>query len=236
MRIKFIIILILFISSGIFYYNITGNSIREKSTVFVVRVIDGDTFETDAGQKVRMLGINTPEKKMFLYDESKNFLRERVENRTIEIESYGTDKYGRTLAHVFLKDLHINEELLKNGHASLYYYEKDSYYKSLLKAEEFARLNEIGIWEKSLNENCINLIELKYKEDGERCTNGEILKLQNICDKEISLTIKDDATHIYEEKIRANSLFTKNFSCIWNDEGDSLFIWDKDGLVLFWRY
>ncbi|MFA4960277.1 MAG: thermonuclease family protein [Candidatus Pacearchaeota archaeon] len=236
MKIKLAIITILFVFSGIFYYQITGNSTKEMQLVKVTRIIDGDTFETESGQKIRMIGINTPESKMFLHFESEKFVKELIENKTVQIQNQGVDKYGRTLAHVFLNNLHINEELLKNGYASLYYYEKDSYYKKLSNAEEFARLNKINIWEDSADKNCFSLIELKFKEEIKRCSNKEIVKIKNICDKDILITIKDDATHIYNEKIKSNSIFVKNFSCIWNDEGDSLYAWDDKGMVLFYRY
>ncbi|MDP2947450.1 MAG: thermonuclease family protein [Nanoarchaeota archaeon] len=231
-----IIIIIIFVISGIFYYNLTGNMPTEKKEIFVVRVIDGDTLESASGEKLRLLGVNTPEKGIFLHDEAENFLRERVENKTIEFESYGVDKYGRILAHIFLGEKHINEEILKNGLGSLYYYEKDRYYKKLNQVEELARTNKIGIWKDSSDKNCLFLVKLKYIEETKRCSNEEVIKIQNSCGKEISFVLKDDATHIYKEKIKPNSVFLKNFSCIWNDEGDSVFIWGDDGLILFWRY
>lgn len=235
MKILLVIMILLFVASGIFYYNLTGNVVREKSEVFVVRAVDGDTLEIAGGEKIRLLGVNTPEKGMLGYKEAKEFLK-LLENRTAGMESAGADKYGRILAHVFIGNEHINEEILEKGLGSLYYYGQDEYYEKLKIAEEFARMNNLGIWKESKNKNCISLLELKYVEDGERCTNKEVLKLQNLCDEEISITFKDDATHIYKEKINTNTVFFKNFSCIWNDDGDSLFAWDTDGLVLFYRY
>jgi endonuclease YncB( thermonuclease family) len=232
---KKLIIIFLVVLSGIFYYNLTGKVVYEKINAEVLRVIDGDTIDTNIG-KVRFKGINTPEKSMFFYEESTEFLRSTLENKTVELESYGADKYGRILAYVFYKGKNINEEILKKGFGTLYYYEKDSYYDKLKKAEEFARINEIGLWKKSFDFYCLELVELKYYEDSERCTNNEFLILKNHCQKELNILVKDDATHIYREKILSNSVFSKNFSCIWNDEGDSLFIWDEKGLLLFYRY
>jgi endonuclease YncB( thermonuclease family) len=235
MKIIHLILILLFLISGIFYYNITGNTVIETKTAFVTRVVDGDTLETDLG-KIRLLGINTPEKSMPYYTESKEYVKDLLENNTVTIEITGTDRYGRILAHVFLGKLHINEKILQLGYGSLYYYEKDDYYTKLSLAEQHARTKEIGIWKNSPDKGCINLLKLKYKEDTKRCSNEEILKLENLCEKTISVLIKDDATHIYREKISANSIFSKNFSCIWNDDGDSLYIWDEKGLILFYRY
>lgn len=231
---KNLLILFLVIFSGVLYYFI----VEEESSdleVFVVKVIDGDTFDTEIG-RVRLKGINAPEEKMFLYEESKGFLASKVENKTVRLEGYGSDKYGRILAYVFYEGKNVNEEILREGFGSLYYYEKDDYYDELNAAEEFARLNEKGIWKKSNNSSCIKLSKLVYFEGGERCTNNEQIILGNRCSFDINVLIKDDATHIYRESILANSLFLRNFSCIWNDEGDTLYVMDSEGLVLFYRY
>ena len=141
MQIKHIIITLLFLTSAIFYYQIT----LEKpifATAQVVKVIDGDTLQLDDTTKVRLLGINTPESTQPYYEEAKaklNFLT----NQTVQIESHGQDKYGRTLAYIFHNSSNFNEVLLLNGLATLYYYEKDSHYKKLKEAEDHARKNQI---------------------------------------------------------------------------------------------
>ena len=225
---KPIIIAILFITSGIFYYQIT-DTISTTETFQVQRIIDGDTLDLETGVRVRLLGINTPETSMQFYQEAKTFLESLVQNQSIKVESYGTDKYSRTLAHIFLNDKNINKEILQQGLGTLYYYEHDSYYEELKQAEEFARLNQKGLWKKSPNTNCIELIELKTDEP-------EKLTLQNKCNKELEISFKDDATHIYKETLEPNSIFTKEFSHIWNTEGDSIYIRDSEGLLLFYRY
>ena len=75
----------------------------------------------------------------------------------------------------------------------------------------------------------IELIKLKTDEP-------EKLVLQNNCNKEIKIVFKDDATHIYRATINSNSQFTKEFSHIWNDAGDSIYIHDTKGLLIFYRY
>ena len=115
-----------------------------------------------------------------------------------------------------------------------YYVEKHTSYKDFKKAEENARNKQIGIWKHSENYGCLNILEFRYVEDGERCTNKEKLVLDNLCDT-LNVTLKDDATHI-EHKLIPNGVFQESFSCIFNDAGDSLFVWDKTGLILFERY
>ncbi|MBR9702101.1 hypothetical protein GOV13_04220 [Candidatus Pacearchaeota archaeon] len=228
MELKSIILIVLFVASGIFYYQLTDPT-PSLETFRVSRIIDGDTLDLTTGQRVRLKGINTPEKSMPYYAEAKDYLIILMQNKTIQVQSYGTDKYGRILAHIFIDDESINREILERGFATLYYYEHDSHYEELMKAEEFARLNEKGLWEKSPDENCIELIQLKTDEP-------EKLIVRNKCDKELGIIFKDDATHIYRETVEPNSIFTKTFSHIWNTDGDSIYIRDDKGLLLFYRY
>ena len=229
MELKHLIIAILMISSGIFYYQITGEVVSETTGRIVSRVIDGDTFELENGQKVRLKGINTPEKSMFFSEEAKSFVRGLVENKSVEIESHGFDKYGRMLAYVFIGGKNLNREILEKGFGTIYYYEEDLHYNELKRAEEFARLNELGLWQKSSNEKCLEIIEFKTNEP-------EKLILKNNCDLNLEIMFKDDATHIYKVIVEANSFFEKEFSHIWNTDGDSIYIYDSEGLLIFYRY
>ncbi|MFH0808092.1 MAG: thermonuclease family protein [archaeon] len=225
---KHIIITILFLTSLAFYYQITEPT-SSLTTAQVTKIIDGDTLETNDTTKIRLLGINTPEKNQPLYQEAKDYLTTLTQNQTIQIESYGPDKYQRTLAHIFLEKQNINAKILSNGLATLYYYEKDSHYKELQQAEEFARNNNLGLWEKSPNTHCLQITNFQTDEP-------ESLILKNSCNKILNISYKDDATHIYQAIIKPNSEYTNNFSHIWNTEGDSIYIYDTKGLILFQRY
>lgn len=235
MKIKGVIVIFLIVFSGVFYYHISEEKIILEE-LKVIRIIDGDTLELENNQKVRLLGINTPEKKKPFSKEATKYLEDKTLNKTISLENFGYDKYGRILGYIFIENENINEEILRQGLATLYYYEKDNYYNSLKNAEEKARQNEVNLWKKSKNSNCLEIKEFRYEERNERCKNDELLILENSCDYEINFILKDDATHIYEESIGANEVFEKSFSCIWNDDGDSVYIYDDEGLVLFFRY
>ncbi|MFH0712080.1 MAG: thermonuclease family protein [archaeon] len=238
---KSLIILILFFTSAIFYYHITDPT--QTQTFQITRVIDGDTIETSTNIQIRLLGINTPEKSQPFYTEATNFLSQQIQNKSVKTKIYGTDKYGRTLAYIFLDDkepaptykklksvrVNINEQILKQGLATLYYYEKDNYYEKLKQAEEFARLNQKALWQKSPDANCIEIIKFQTDEP-------EILILQNTCDKILNITFKDDANHIYNEILNPKSQLTKTTSHIWNDDGDTIYIRDEKGLLIFQRY
>lgn len=234
MKLKPIIILLLIIISGIGYYNLTGNVAldQEAVTTNVTRVIDGDTIETDLGT-IRLLGINTPEKKQPYYLEAVEFLKTEIEGEIVELELHGKDKYSRYLGYIFYNKNLINKEIIEEGLATLYYYDKDNHYEELKKAEESARLNQLNLWKKSSNSSCIKLVNLNYKDGGE-CNNQEQIILENSCDV-LDIIIKDDANHIYKERLE-KGLFVKNYSCIWNDAGDSVYVRDQEGLILFYRY
>ncbi len=225
------ILIVLFFVSGILYY-IFANSISPIEDIRVLRVVDGDTLELENSMKIRLLGINTPEKNMLHSELAVNYLKNTILNKTVQIETIETDKYARMLSYVFYEGQNINEQIVKKGYAHAYYYGKDKYYNDIMEAEKLARESEIGIWKKSPNNECLELVELLYDDDkyGE-----ETLTLENNCNKTLNLVIKDDATHIYKRTLN-EGIYTEKFSHIFNDAGDTLFIWDDLGLVEFYRY
>jgi micrococcal nuclease len=233
--------ILLFLVSGVLYYlmfgdnqtvwNLSGSKFRVEE-VRVFRIIDGDTVELNDSRKVRLLGINAPETGKNWAEEARIFLK-NFENQTLSLSYKETDKYGRTLGYLESGQISLNEMLAEKGLAHMYYYEPDGYYERIKHAEERARQERKGIWMKSNRSGCIELVELRYQEST-RCKNQERLILRNTCD-EFSVLIKDDATHEFEERI-PQGLFAKNFSCIFNDAGDSLFISDDSGLLVFFRY
>lgn len=233
-----LILAILFVLSGVLYYlyfspEISGDVVFEKREANVTRVVDGDTIFVNGDEKIRLLGINTPEKGEFNAEADVAFIKQ-LENKSITLESSGRDKYDRTLGYIFYNNQLFNEQILKNGLAHFYSYQDDQFTEKLKAAEKFARDNGLGIWKRSRNYGCISLKELKYIEDGERCSNGERLVLENSCGR-LAIYLKDDTSKGYHYNI-SDGLFSKSYSCKFNDAGDSLYVWDKDGLVLFYRY
>lgn len=86
----------------------------------VVAVIDGDTIEIKGGERVRYIGIDTPEIGQPFYEEAKNKNRELVFDKIVRLEickSEPKDKYGRLLAYVYLDKILVNKELLISGYA-----------------------------------------------------------------------------------------------------------------------
>ena len=92
--------------------------------VMVIRVIDGDTFEIENGDKVRMIGIDAPELKDNEGLESKNHLKLLIENKYVSLikdeKNKNKDFFGRLLRYVYLEDSDVNLEMIKDGHAKVY--------------------------------------------------------------------------------------------------------------------
>lgn len=231
----------LFLLAGFLFSNSTGNAIKsEIKYANLTRVIDGDTIETDLG-KIRLLGINTPEKNQKNYEDAKYFLKQ-FEGKEIALEKLEEDKdmYGRYLRYVFYDDRFLNKELLGFGFAHYYSYNEDKYSDELRKAEEKARENELGIWEIS-DDKCKDCIFLKELNEIDP---GEYLILENGCSFLCDLndwTIDDDSsshTRKLNFELEINEIKKINYNgSIWNDDGDRFYLRDDEGyLVLFYEY
>jgi endonuclease YncB( thermonuclease family) len=124
----------------------------------VTRVIDGDTIEANIGStiyKVRYIGIDTPElddkraEYCALAQEATRYNRQLVEGKTVRLEKdiSETDKYERLLRYVYVDDIFVNVELVRQGLAWAKAYEPDTKYQDILeKAEAEAKQDKIGIW------------------------------------------------------------------------------------------
>ncbi|MDU1890622.1 MAG: thermonuclease family protein [Dysgonomonas sp.] len=114
----------------------------------VVKVADGDTITivTEEGEKVkiRLEGIDAPEKGQDFSQKSRQFLNDLCYGKDVRVKDKGKDKYGRTLGVVYIDDLNINEEMVRNGLAWYYsYFVEDARLDSLEKQAQKERLN---IW------------------------------------------------------------------------------------------
>ena len=124
----------------------------------VKRAIDGDTFELSTKEKVRLSGINTPEKDECYYKEAKQKLHELVAGKQVYLERDYTnkDKYHRLLRYVYIDNGEVNSILVEEGYAKVY--DKYAYdtkkYKKLKDVEILAIKEDRGVWS-CLNESNI---------------------------------------------------------------------------------
>ncbi|MCA9426456.1 MAG: thermonuclease family protein [Candidatus Omnitrophica bacterium] len=91
----------------------------------VLTVADGDTMTLRVdGQKVkvRLQGIDCPERQQAYGQEAGDFIRDQVQGKQVEVRKLGVDQYDRVLGEVFLNGENLNKELLREGLA--WWYEK----------------------------------------------------------------------------------------------------------------
>lgn len=113
----------------------------------VVGVTDGDTITLlveERPVKVRLAEIDTPERKQPWGTRAKQALSNKVFGKNVEVRVVTTDRYGRTVGHVFIGDRDINREMIREGHAWVYRRYLDD--KTLLDDETHAQKNELGLW------------------------------------------------------------------------------------------
>lgn len=120
----------------------------------VVGVADGDTItvldNTNTQFKIRLAGIDAPEKKQDFGNASKKSLSELVYDQQVTVDWHKEDRYGRIVGKVMRDNVDINLEQIKKGMAWFY----RNYQNELelddrlnyLHAEEAAVKNQIGIW------------------------------------------------------------------------------------------
>jgi endonuclease YncB( thermonuclease family) len=119
----------------------------ETLTGKVVGVTDGDTIKVlveERAIKVRLAEIDTPERGQPWASRAKQALSDKVFGEEVDVRVVNTDRYGRTVGHLWIGDRHINREMVREGHAWVYrQYLKD---ETLLDDETYAQKNEIGLW------------------------------------------------------------------------------------------
>jgi micrococcal nuclease len=119
-----------------------------EQTGKVVKIVDGDTFDMLTKEKntlrIRMNGIDCPERKQDFYQSAKNALAGYIFNKEVKLLITGRDRNKRTLATVYCGGENINLAMIKNGYA--WHYKKYSSDTTYAKAEQEARLTRKGLW------------------------------------------------------------------------------------------
>jgi micrococcal nuclease len=118
-------------------------------TTMVVRVIDGDTIVIEGGYHVRYIGVDSPETDEYYYTDATQMNRKLVEGKQVRLESdiSDKDKYGRLLRYIFVDDVFVNAEMVRQGCAWASAYPPDIKYQVYLEAmEKEARQLKRGFW------------------------------------------------------------------------------------------
>lgn len=168
--------LVILLGALIYYYINNSSSTDTKKVdntreiLIVKRVVDGDTFELSNGEKVRLLGIDTPEKfeskkldkdieatgqdKKTIKKLGKlasDYVKNFVEGKKVILErepNYDDkDRYGRLLRWIYLEDgTFVNGKIVRDGYAQVYERFPVSKLDELRKYQKEARENNRGLW------------------------------------------------------------------------------------------
>lgn len=230
---------------------------EQKEELYLVKnVIDGDTIELEDGRKIRYIGINAPESGQNFYEESKKRNKELVEGKKVKLEFdvEKFDKYGRTLAYVFVGDIFVNLQLVKEGLAVVETIPPNiKYVDDLLNAQKYAQENGLGIWKKS--EIKLKIININYDAPGNDNLNlnGEWVEIKNLGKDPVNMknfVLKDLANHIFtfpDYTLNPNSVVKIYSGCgtntkdslywcstgaIWNNDTDTAFLYDNNGNLI----
>ena len=114
----------------------------------VVKVVDGDTYDLKTGDqtiRVRMEGIDAPEKGMRFYKESKKYLHDLCLGRKVLFKPNEISKFNKQIGFTYLSGgLELSHEMVRSGYA--WHFKKYSSDNNLYKLELQARVAKRGIW------------------------------------------------------------------------------------------
>lgn len=115
----------------------------------VVKVSDGDTItvldSSKTQQKIRLQGIDAPEKGQAFGKASGKFLAGLVAGRDVKVQWSKKDRYGRILGTVYVDGREVNLEMLRAGMA--WHYKKYDSTPAYAQAETEARAAKRGLWQ-----------------------------------------------------------------------------------------
>ena len=132
----------------------------------VASVIDGDTFKLASGDKVRLIGVNTPEVHgvtQYYGTEASNYTKSRLDGKKVVLykDVSETDRYGRLLRYAFIygEPVMFNEVLVREGYANAATYPPDVLFADKFRElERKARERSAGLWgkEEPVSASCSN--------------------------------------------------------------------------------
>ena len=178
----------------LFFISINVNA--KTITVKFNSCSDGDTAHftyNNEDIKARFIGINTPELEHddvayeYYANEAKEYTCNKLKSAQIIKLEYDNkagekDKYERHLVYVWVDNVLLNEDLVYNGYAEAkYIYDNYKYKDRLLKAQEHAKTNKLGIWNNNSNipsnSNTPSNIESNTNNNQEEQTNDEDINI-----------------------------------------------------------
>ena len=114
----------------------------------VIKVVDGDTFDLKSGDekiRVRLFGIDSPERGQAFNVRAKEFTAGLIAGKDVRVVIRNKDRYGRFVGDVYLSDgKYVNAEIVRAGYA--WHFTRYSNDKQLAELQDEARENKRGLW------------------------------------------------------------------------------------------
>ncbi len=212
--IRTILLLLIFISNTVLAEIIEGK---------VVGIMDGDTIKildhTNTQFKVRLSGIDSPEKAQPFYNNAKQSLSDLIFDKQVKIEYKKSDQYGRIVGKVIIDGNDANLEQVKRGYAWFF----KQYQNELvmddrlgyLHAHEAAQSSKQGLW---IDLNPIPPWEFRKAKKAKRSFDTD-----PVADHQ-SITPKAESTLIIQKSpnVKNNNSDTKKVHCLNQDSGSEI--------------
>jgi micrococcal nuclease len=142
------------------FFNSSDPGITSPDNEYVQRVVDGDTLLLGTGERVRLIGVDTPETKRpntpveYFGKEASAFTRRLAEGKRVKLDYDQAnnhlghkDQYGRTLAYIFLEDgTLLNAEIIRQGYGHAFTRYPFSRTEEFRRLEGEAREEGRGLW------------------------------------------------------------------------------------------
>lgn len=145
-------------ASGTLWYLVSTQGVKIPVPSYrAIRVIDGDTFETEEKQVIRLASTEAPELDKCGGQEAKQQLEKLILGKPLYIKVVYQDPYHRQIGLVYSEKVFVNEAMLKSGSSYYYRASPGTIGKKLQQAGEFARKNQQGIFSSS----CIQSVNPK---------------------------------------------------------------------------
>ncbi|MGI9533576.1 MAG: thermonuclease family protein [Thermodesulfobacteriota bacterium] len=202
--------------------NISGG----KENYLVLDVIDGDTvlINNPKVERLRYLGMNAPENltnyspgdPFYLHSTKLNDELVNGKKITIEYDEEKYDPYGRLLGYVFVDGLLVNEEIVRQGLARVFFIGPNRKYESRIKkAQKDAQIAKRGIWGnlnsfKTTGDNkgfLINTVNARDYLDQRVVVRGKIKELSKKNSKVTVLNMEDDLNLVFFSDTYENFIY-----------------------------
>ena len=208
---KIQIIVLIFILSAVFFpnnlsaYKESAKGVDGELTLAgppfsgkCVHVADGDTvtvLKNGIPVKIRLFGVDCPEKSQEFGKEAKNFSTVLVKGKTVNVRPRKYDNYGRTIASIFIDGKNLSYQLINAGYG--WHYKRYSRSVRMAKAEINARNARRGLWQQENPQKPWN-----YRHGKKRSNKKKMTKVAVSDDENISVFVTRNGSKYHRKGCR----------------------------------